>query len=80
MNAAGVAMFHVGGTLTAHWSPEDFALVLGDMGEKTDGYWFLSVNDLSTTNANPPALHGESAAYWTAIDEANARLSDQANE
>jgi len=71
LRAEGVEMVHLGGTIVGHWLPADFDDVLVDLATGNDGYWYFMFNDFSATNGAPPAMHGSSAAYWDAVDEAH---------
>jgi hypothetical protein len=74
LNAQGVQMAHVGGTLASHWRPQDLAQVLPALAAGSGGYWYLSFNDFSSTNTKPPSLHGTGVEYWAAVDAANKTL------
>ena len=73
--AEGVHMAHLGGTIVGHWTPADFTDALVSLATGTDGYWYFTFNDLSTTNPAPPALHGSTNEYWAAITAANYELA-----
>ncbi len=73
--AEGVHAAHLGGTIVGHWTPDDFATALVSLARGTDGYWYFTFNDLSLTNPDPPALHGDGNEYWVAITAANYELA-----
>jgi hypothetical protein len=72
--AAGVDLVHLGGTIVSHWRPDQFEDVLVALARGNDGYWYFTFNDFSSTNAEPPPLHGDSGMYWRAVIDANDRL------
>lgn len=72
--AEGVNFVHLGGTIVSHWSPDHFEDVLVSLAQGNDGYWYFTFNDFSSTNPDPPALHGDQGAYWGAVRRANERL------
>jgi hypothetical protein len=76
LQAEGIEFVHLGGTIVSHWLPTDFEESLVALGAGNDGYWYFTWNDFSASNPAPPALHGDSAAYWDAVDAANARLAE----
>ncbi len=73
--ADGIHVAHLGGTIVSHWTPADFGTALVSLATGTDGYWYFTFNDLSLTNPDPPALHGQTNDYWVAITAANYELS-----
>jgi len=71
----GLYFTHLGGTLLPYWRPADLRRALASIAEATDGYWFLSLNDISETNSSPPSLHGSVESYRAAIRGANEDLA-----
>jgi hypothetical protein len=69
--AEGVEWVHVGGTIVEHYEPTDFTSALVSLATATDGYWYFTFNDFSSTNPDPPDLHGDPTEYWEALDNAN---------
>jgi len=72
--AEGIHLAHLGGTIVSHWLPDDFTQALLSLAIGNDGYWYFTFNDFSATNPAPPDLHGTTAEYWSALDEANGLL------
>jgi hypothetical protein len=72
--AEGVEWVHLGGTIVQHYEPADFTEALVSLAAGTDGYWYFTFNDFSSTNPDPPEMHGDSGEYWTALDDANGAL------
>jgi hypothetical protein len=72
--AEGVEWVHLGGTIVSHYNPEDFDDALVSLATSNDGYWYFTFNDFSSTNPEPPEMHGGSQEYWDAVDQAHSQL------
>ena len=69
MVACGSSAVHIGGAIMSHFPPENLTDVLNNCTQFTDGFWYFSHNEISTTGEGDLPF-GTREEYRTAITNA----------